>query len=116
MPVLQAIREKNGPVALIHIDAHADINDNMFGEKIAHGTPFRRAVDDDLLLCDKVFQIGLLDIIRGCAGLKVFAGDLTEISPLYDTSGNTALVGANLLYEMLCILPGVARDSSAVSI
>ena len=31
----------------------------MFGEKIAHGTPFRRAVEDGLLQNDKVFQIGL---------------------------------------------------------
>ena len=31
----------------------------MFGEKIAHGTPFRRAVEEGLLACDKVFQIGL---------------------------------------------------------
>src|ERR1051325_7816250 len=30
------------PVALIHIDAHADINDEMFGVKIAHGTPLNR--------------------------------------------------------------------------
>ena len=31
----------------------------MFGEKIAHGTPFRRAVGEGLLACDRVFQIGL---------------------------------------------------------
>jgi guanidinobutyrase len=58
-PILRAIARKHGPVALIHIDAHADINDEMFGEKIAHGTPFRRAYDDGLLINDKVFQIGL---------------------------------------------------------
>ena len=33
--------------------------------------------------------------------------DLVEVSPAYDTSGNTALLGANLLFEMLCALPGV---------
>ena len=38
---------------------HADVNDEMFGEPIAHGTPFRRAVEEGLLSCDKVFQIGL---------------------------------------------------------
>ena len=181
-PILRAIKEKHGPVALLHIDAHADINDEMFGEKIAHGTPFRRAVDDGLLLNDKVFQIGLrgtgyspddfnwsrdqgftvipaeecwhksltplmadaqkkigdapvyltydidsldpafapgtgtveiggltiwqaLEISRGCAGLNIVGADLVEVSPPYDLSGNTALVGANLLYEMLCVLP-----------
>ena len=46
-----------------------------------------------------------LEIIRGCRGLNVIGGDLVEVSPPYDLSGNTALVGANLLFEMLCILP-----------
>ena len=36
LPILRSIKKKFGPVALIHIDAHADINDEMFGEKIAH--------------------------------------------------------------------------------
>jgi guanidinobutyrase len=43
----------------VHIDAHADVNDHMFGEKIAHGTTFRRAVEEGLLDCDRVVQIGL---------------------------------------------------------
>jgi len=179
---LQAIAGKYGSVALIHVDAHADINDAMFGEKIAHGTPFRRAFDEGLLNNNKVYQIGLrgtgyaaddfdwsrrqgwtvvqaeecwgrslkplidrirdeigdtptyitydidsldpafapgtgtveigglttwqaLELIRGCAGLNIVGGDLVEVSPPYDPSGNTALIGANLLYEMLCILP-----------
>jgi guanidinobutyrase len=58
-PILQAVAAKNGPVALIHIDAHADINDTMFGEKIAHGTTFRRAHDEGLIRPDLTFQIGL---------------------------------------------------------
>jgi arginase family enzyme len=48
-----------------------------------------------------------LEIIRGCRGLDIRGGDLVEVSPAYDPSGNTALLGANLLFEMLCILPGV---------
>ncbi len=43
LPILRAIKKKHGPVALIHADAHADVNDQMFGEEIAHGTPVRRA-------------------------------------------------------------------------
>lgn len=185
-PILRAMRKVHGPVALIHIDAHADINDEMFGEKVAHGCPFRRAWEDDCLINDKVFQIGLrgtgyspedfdwgrekgwtvvqaeecwhrsltplmaeirdrigdapvyltydidsldpafapgtgtvemgglttiqaLEIVRGCAGLNLVGCDLVEVSPPYDPSGNTALIGANLLYEMLCVLPGVAQ-------
>ncbi|MEO0542198.1 MAG: agmatinase [Pseudomonadota bacterium] len=187
-PILRAVAEKHGPVALIHIDAHADINDEMFGEQIAHGTPFRRAFDEGLLDNNHVYQVGLrgtgyspedfnwgrsqgwtviqaeecwgkslnplmndirakvgpdravylsydidsldpafapgtgtveigglttwqaLEIIRGCQGMNIVGGDLVEVSPPYDPTGNTALIGANLLYEMLCVLPGVHTD------
>jgi guanidinobutyrase len=185
-PILRAVKEKHGPVALIHVDAHADINEHMFGETVAHGCPFRRAWEDGCLLNDKVFQIGLrgtgyapedfdwgrdkgwtvvqaeecwykslaplmehlrktigdapaylsfdidsldpafapgtgtvepgglttwqaLEIVRGCAGLNLVGCDLVEVSPPYDPSGNTALIAANLLFEMLCVLPGVKR-------
>ena len=52
-----------------------------------------------------------LEIVRGCAGLNLVGADLVEVSPPYDTSGNTALVGANLLYEMLCVLPKSAAQA-----
>lgn len=184
LPILRAVARRHGPVGLVHVDAHADINDIMFGEKIAHGTPFRRAVEEGLLDCARVAQIGLrgtgyeaedfdwpraqgfrvvqaeecwhrslaplmrevneqvrggpvyisvdidgldpsiapgtgtpeiggltgpqaLEVIRGCQGLDVVGGDLVEVSPPYDPSGNTALMAANLLFEMLCVLPGV---------
>ena len=45
--------------------------------------------------------------MRGCRGLNLVGGDLVEVSPPYDQSGNTAQLAANLLYEMLCVLPGV---------
>ena len=48
-----------GPVGLVHVDAHGDCGDLMLGEKVAHGTPFRRAVEEGLLDCDRVVQIGL---------------------------------------------------------
>lgn len=185
-PILRAMKERHGPVALIHVDAHADINDEMFGEKAAHGCPFRRAWEEGCLINDKVFQIGLrgtgygaddfdwardkgwtvvqaeecwwtslaplmervrarigdapvyltydidsldpscapgtgtvepggllthqgLEIIRGCAGLNLVGCDLVEVSPPYDPAGNTALIAANFLYEMLCVLPGVPQ-------
>lgn len=59
LPILRAMRSVHGPVAIVHVDAHADANEHMFGERYTHGTPFRRAVEEDLLACDKVYQIGL---------------------------------------------------------
>lgn len=48
-PILRAIAERHGPVAVLHIAAHPDTLDTVGGEKIAHGTSFRRAVEDGLL-------------------------------------------------------------------
>ncbi|HLY51203.1 MAG TPA: arginase family protein, partial [Solirubrobacteraceae bacterium] len=59
LPILRAMRRRHGPVGLLHVDAHADVNDAMFGEAIAHGTPFRRAVEERLLEPSRVVQIGL---------------------------------------------------------
>ena len=43
-PLLRAINKKcNGPVALVHFDAHLDTWDTYFGAPYTHGTPFRRA-------------------------------------------------------------------------
>jgi len=50
-----------------------------------------------------------LEIIRGCYGLNLVGCDLMEVSPPYDTTGNTSLLAANLLFEMLCSLPGCIR-------
>ncbi|HEX2527008.1 MAG TPA: agmatinase [Geminicoccus sp.] len=183
-PILRAMAKKHGPVGLIHVDAHADINEHMFGERIAHGTPFRRAVEDGAIDMKRAIQIGLrgsgyaaddfdwprqqgfrvvqaeecwhksltplmeevrtmmgdgpvymsfdidsldpafapgtgtlevggltiwqaLEIVRGCRGLNLVGCDLVEVSPPYDQAGTTALVAANILFEMLCVLPGV---------
>ncbi|XP_075526011.1 guanidinobutyrase-like isoform X1 [Dermacentor variabilis] len=184
-PVLRAIKEKHGPVGLLHLDAHADVNPTMMHCEVAHGTPFYRAVQEGLLDTRRVVQIGLrgsvygpneerwslqhgfhiiqaqecwfksmvpimetkvlpvlgsgpvyisfdidcldpafapgtgtpeiggltsaqaLEVIRSCKGLNIVGADLVEVSPPYDTSGNTALTAANLLFEMICVLPGV---------
>ncbi|MBX2836220.1 MAG: agmatinase [Gammaproteobacteria bacterium] len=51
-------------------------------------------------------------LIRGCQGLSIVGADLVEVSPLYDASGNTALAGANLLFELLCVA-SIARVAGA---
>lgn len=48
-------------------------------------------------------------LIRGLRGLNLVGGDLVEVSPPFDPSGNTALVGATLLFEILCVLAESVR-------
>ncbi len=184
LPILRSIARRHGPVALVHVDAHADVNDEMFGERETHGTVFRRAWEEGLIIPDKTYQIGIrgtgyaatdfkeaagwgfqqfpaqdlwgrdlsqmaaeirrdigdrpvyvtfdidsldpayapgtgtpeigglttpqaLQLIRALKGAQIVGCDLVEVSPPYDPSGNTALTAANILYELLCILPGV---------
>ena len=43
-------------------------------------------------------------LIRGLRGLDIVGGDVVEVAPPFDPSGNTALVGATMMYEILCVL------------
>jgi len=53
-------------------------------------------------------------LIRGLAGFNLIGGDIVEVSPPFDPTGNTALVGATLLYEMACVLAdAVGRAKSS---
>jgi agmatinase len=59
LPELRAIAKTHGPVALIHFDSHTDTLDEYFGRPYNHGTPFRRAVDENLLDVEHSIQVGL---------------------------------------------------------
>jgi len=45
-----------------------------------------------------------LALLRGLRGLDLVGGDVVEVAPPFDPSGNTALVAATLMYEILCLL------------
>ena len=49
-------------------------------------------------------------MLRSLAGLDLVGGDVVEVAPPFDPSGNTALVGATMMFEILCVLaPAVHR-------
>jgi guanidinopropionase len=183
-PILKAIAAQ-GPIGLIHIDAHTDTWDEFLGSSVHHGAPFRRAVEDGLLDPKRTVQIGIrgaqtttegwdysvdkgmriifieeffktgveaviaeargiigegpayisfdidsLDpayapgtgtpeigglstreaqaLLRGLRGLNLVGGDVVEVAPPFDPTGNTALVGATMMYEILCLLAQAA--------
>ena len=181
LPILRALAADR-PLGLIHFDAHSDTTDSYFGgNRYAHGTPFRRAIEEGLLEPERIIQIGIrgalhaaddldwayeqgirivtieelyesgleaivdearriagdgavyvtfdvdgLDpvyapgtgtpevggfttleaqlMVRGLRGLDIVGGDVVEVAPPYDPTGNTALVGATMMFEILCIL------------
>ncbi len=59
LPVLRAMAA-DGPLGMVHFDAHTDLFDSYFGGvKYTHGTPFRRAVEEGLLDPRRTIQIGI---------------------------------------------------------
>lgn len=181
LPVLRAVA-KQGPVGLIHFDAHSDTNDRYFGDNpYTHGTPFRRAIEEGLLDPRRIVQIGIrgsiydpgehdwakqqgvriiymeefvgrgaeavmreardiaaglptyvtFDIdsidpsmapgtgtpeaggfttreaqqmIRLLADVPIIGADVVEVSPPFDLAGMTALAGATMMFELLCVI------------
>jgi len=52
-------------------------------------------------------------LLQGLRGLNLIGGDVVEVSPPFDPSGNTALVGASIMFEILCLLSEtVGRNKS----
>ena len=59
LPVLRALADK-ASLGMIHFDSHTDLFHSYFdGTMFTHGTPFRRAVEENLLDPKRVVQIGI---------------------------------------------------------
>ena len=56
---LRAAAKKYGPVALVHFDSHSDLCDEVCGQKYNHGTPFRRALEENLMDASHSIQVGM---------------------------------------------------------
>lgn len=59
LPLLRAAHAVHGPIALVHFDAHLDTWDTYFGAPYTHGTPFRRAAEEGLLMPDRGMHVGI---------------------------------------------------------
>lgn len=181
LPVLRAVA-KDGPVGMIHFDAHSDTNDSYFGDNpFTHGTPFRRAIEEGLLDPKRVVQIGIRgsvyapdehdwakaqgiriiyieefarrgaadvmaearsivgdgpayitfdidsidpsmapgtgtpeiggfttreaqEMLRLLTGVNIVGADVVEVAPPFDVGGMTALAGATMMFELLCVM------------
>ncbi|MBO6521731.1 MAG: agmatinase [Rhodospirillales bacterium] len=43
-------------------------------------------------------------MLRGLSGLDIVGGDVVEVAPPFDPTGNTALVGVTMMFEILCLM------------
>lgn len=49
-------------------------------------------------------------ILRDLAGIDLVGGDVVEVSPPYDTTGATAIAGAHVLMELICLWGWTRRE------
>jgi len=59
LPLLRSVVREHGPVALVHFDAHLDTWDTYFNAPVTHGTIFRRAFEENLLVEDHSIHVGI---------------------------------------------------------
>lgn len=46
----------------------------------------------------------VIELLRGLVGLDIVAGDVVEVAPQYDSTTNTAHAGAQMAFEILCLM------------
>ena len=60
LPLLRAHAAQFGPIAVIHFDSHPDTWNSEFGDHpYSHGTPFRRALEEQLIDPEAYIQVGI---------------------------------------------------------
>jgi len=59
-PILCAMRDKHGPVNVLHIDAHPDLYDEFEDDKYSHACPFARALEDNCI--GNLVQVGIRSV------------------------------------------------------
>lgn len=69
LPMLRAVAREHGPVALVHVHAHLDTWDTYFDAPTTHGTIFRRAFEEGLLIEDHSIHVGIRGPIYGHSDL-----------------------------------------------
>ena len=69
LPMLRSVARAHGPVALVHFDAHLDTWDTYFDAPVTHGTMFRRAFEENLLIEDHSIHVGIRGPVYGHADL-----------------------------------------------
>jgi len=60
LPLLRALaKRQDGPVGLIHFDAHVDTWPDNFGQPYAHGSVFFHAIEEGIVDPSRMVQIGI---------------------------------------------------------
>ncbi len=62
---LRALAAVHGPLGLVHLDSHTDLWDTYNGHPYAHGTMFRRALEENVVDASRMLQAGIRGPLYG---------------------------------------------------
>lgn len=78
-------------MGLVHVGAHTNTMDKHLEEKVYHWTPFRRSVDEGLLDCKRVVQIGIRGSSRTLDPYRYSRGQVMDARPSLSRRASSAL-------------------------
>lgn len=111
-PILRAIAEKHGPVALVHFDAHCDTWPDEDPEELHHGSMFLRAKNEGLIDVEHSVQVGLRTYNEEDHGFEILSapwvhreGTAATIQAILDRVGDSK---AYLTFDIDCLDPAYA--------
>jgi agmatinase len=68
---LRALASVHGPLGLVHLDSHTDLWDSYFGRDTAHGTMFRRAIEEGVVDPARTIQAGIRGSLYGAEDIDI---------------------------------------------
>src|SRR5512137_1178671 len=111
-PVLKAFARKVKPLDVLHFDAHPDLYDDLYGDRLSHACPFARILEDGLAA--SVVQVGVRAITATHRALALKKGvrmvEMKDIrDPLHLRFANPVYISFDLDALDPAFAPGVSH-------
>jgi agmatinase len=128
LPLLRALSSaSDGPLALVHFDAHVDTWPDNFGQVYAHGSVFYHAIEEGLIDPQRTVQIGIRSPVQKDVydwtldkGVTIVtAQEVHELGPQAVAQRVTGIVGdalAYLSFDVDCLDPAFAPGTGTPEI
>jgi agmatinase len=128
LPLLRALAKKQGPVGLIHFDAHIDTWPDTFGQIHGHGSVFYHAINEGLVDPNRMIQIGIRSPVQKSVhdwttgkGVEIISGpEMHRTTPEDIARRIKAKVGTQqktyLSFDIDCIDPSQAPGTGTPEI
>lgn len=104
LPLLRAHSKVHGPLAVIHFDSHSDTWEGEYGEEYpyTHATPFRRAIEENLIDLSAFIQIGIRGSLYASSDLddaRALGAEIVTIDEAFNVGVESVIKRCHELVE-----------------